>query len=52
MHNIALVAAQLQKQRAQDLMEEARIERFLHEKKHRDANEWLQRRLQRQRNAH
>lgn len=51
MHNIALVAAQLQKQRAQDLMEEARIERFLYEKKHRDANEWLQRRLQRHRNA-
>ncbi len=52
MHNIALVAAQLQKQRAQDLMEEARIERFLHEKKHREAKEWQQRRLQRQRNAY
>ena len=51
MHNFVHVAAQLHKQRAQDLMEEARIERFLHEKKHRDANEWLQRRLQRRRNG-
>ena len=50
MHNIALVASLLQKQREQDLIEEARIERFLHEKKHRHANEWQQRRLQRQRN--
>jgi len=51
MFDIALVAAQLQKQRAQDLMEEARIERFLHEKKHRHANEWQRRRLNRRRNA-
>lgn len=51
MFDIALVAAQLQKQRAQDLMEEARIERFLQEKKHSHANDWLRRRLQRQRYA-
>ena len=50
MYNLAFLAPQLHRQRAQDLMEEARIERFLAEKKHRDAIAWQQRRLQRQKN--
>lgn len=51
MQNFALVAAPLHKQREQELMEEARIERFLNEKKNRDATAWQQRRLHRQRNS-
>ncbi len=37
------------KQRAHDLQEEARIERFLQDKKNRDEKDWLQRRLRRNR---
>ena len=50
MQDLALLAAQLHKQRAHELMEEARIERFLTEKKNRDATAWQQRRHHRQRN--
>lgn len=50
MQDLLFLAPQLQRQRLQELMEEARIERFLAEKKNRDAVAWQQRRLQRQKN--
>ncbi|MCY3780193.1 MAG: hypothetical protein OXG78_07790 [Chloroflexi bacterium] len=50
MQDLTFLAPQLQRQRLQELMEEARIERFLAEKKNRDAVAWQQRRLQRQKN--
>ncbi len=50
MQDLTFLAAQLHRQRTQELMEEVRIERFLAEKKNRDAIAWQQRRLQRQRN--
>lgn len=52
MHDLINLAARLHKQRAHDLMEEARIERLLTEKKNRQAVHWQQRRLQRQRISH
>lgn len=39
----------MHKQRAHDLMEEAKIERFLQEQKTKDADNWMQRRLRRNR---
>ena len=51
MEGLTYTAASVHKQRMHDLMEEAKIERFLNERKHREANLWLQRRLQRQRKA-
>ncbi len=49
MENVNFAAEILHKQRARELQEEARIERFLNERKNREANAWLQRRLQRHR---
>ena len=51
MDQISFTAASVHKQRMHELMEEARIERFLNEKKHRDATDWLQRRLHRNRKS-
>ena len=50
MQDLVFLASQLHRQRSQALMEEARIERFLAEKKNREATTWQQRRHQRQRN--
>ncbi len=49
MENLSIIVPSLHKQRMHELMEEARIERFLNEKKNRKASEWLQRRLHRNR---
>ena len=49
MDNLTLGIARFHKQRTEELMEEARIERFLADRKRRDANAWLQRRLHRNR---
>lgn len=49
MQDLTFLAAQLHRQRSQELLEEARVERFMAEKKNRDAIAWQQRRLQRQR---
>ena len=49
MQDLVFLASHLHRQRSQTLMEEARIERFLAEKKNRDAVAWQQRRHQRQR---
>lgn len=50
MQDLVFLASQLHRQRSQELMEEARIERYLAEKKNREAVAWQQRRIQRQRN--
>ena len=44
MENFTFTAASLHKQRMHELMEEARVERFLNEKKQRDAIYWHNRR--------
>ena len=49
MEGLTITAASVHKQRMQELMEEARIERFLNDKKNREANDWQQRRLHRNR---
>lgn len=49
MENLNFTAEIVHKQRANDLQEEARLERFLQEKKERDEKEWLQRRIRRNR---
>ncbi len=49
MENMSVIAPSLHKQRMHELLEEARIERFLNDKKNRKAIEWQHRRLQRQR---
>lgn len=49
MENLNFTAEIVHKQRAHDLQEEARVERFLQEKKERDEKEWLQRRFRRNR---
>ncbi len=41
--NLSFTGASWHKQRMQALMEEARIERFLQQKRRRDAQEWSQR---------
>ena len=51
MENLSIIAPSIHKQRMHDLMEEARIERFLNDKKNRKASDWLQRRLHRNRKA-
>jgi hypothetical protein len=51
MENLSIIVPSLHKQRMHELMEEARIERFLNEKKNRKASDWLQRRLHRNRKA-
>lgn len=45
MENLNFTAEIVHKQRAHDLQEEARIERFIQEKKMREERDWLQRRL-------
>lgn len=45
MENLNFTADIVHKQRAHDLQEEARIERFIQEKKMREERDWLQRRL-------
>lgn len=47
MENLSIIAPSLHKQRMHELMEEARIERFLHDKKNRKVIDWQQRRLHR-----
>jgi hypothetical protein len=49
MENLSIITPSLHKQRMHELMEEARIERFLNDKKNRKAMDWQQRRLHRQR---
>lgn len=51
MENLSIITPSLHKQRMHELMEEARIERFLNDKKNRKASDWLQRRLHRNRKA-
>ncbi len=51
MENLSIIAPSIHKQRMHELMEEARIERFLNDKKNRKASDWLQRRLHRNRKA-
>ena len=49
MENLNFAAEILHRHRAHELQEEARIERFLNEKKQREAKSWMQRRLHRHR---
>ena len=49
MDNLTFSAEVLHRHRALEMQETARIERFLQEIKKRDANNWQQRRLQRNR---
>ncbi len=49
MEHLTFTTPYLHKQRMDELMEEAKIERFLNEKKNRDAIAWQQRRLHRNR---
>lgn len=50
MENLNFAAEYVHKQRQHDLMEEAKIERFLQEKKEQEALNWFQRRQRRNRN--
>lgn len=52
MENLSIITPSVHKQRMHELMEEARIERFLNDKKNRKANDWLQRRLHRNRKTY
>ncbi len=52
MNNLTLTARSLHKQRMHELMEEARIERFLTDRKKREAEAWQQRRHQHYRKNH
>lgn len=52
MENLGIITPSLHRQRMHELMEEARIERFLNDKKSRNAMDWRQRRLHRRRQAH
>ena len=49
MEHLTFSAELLHKHRAIEMQEIARVERFLQEKKNRDAMDWQQRRLQRNR---
>lgn len=51
MENLGIITPSLHRQRMQELLEEAKIERFLQDKKNRKAMNWQQRRLQRNRKA-
>ena len=51
MENLSFTGASWHKQRMQTLMEEARIERFLQQKRQRDAQEWAQRQHRRDRKS-
>lgn len=50
MQNYEMTAQVVFKQRQHELMEEAKAERFLQEKKHEDAIRWMQRHIRRNRN--
>ncbi len=52
MENLGIITPSFHKQRMHELMEEARIERFLNERKNRKATDWMQRRLHRNRKTH
>lgn len=47
MDSLGFTAEIIHKQRQHDLIEEAKTERFLQEKKNKDVTNWLQRRLRR-----
>ena len=49
MDNLGFTAEIVHKQRQHDLMEEAKMDRFLQEKKDKDVDNWIQRRLRRNR---
>ncbi len=49
MENLSIITPSFHKQRMDGLLEEARIERFLNERKNRKASDWQQRRLHRNR---
>lgn len=49
MDNLNFTAEVMHKQRHHELMEEAKVDRFLQEQKNKDINDWLQRRLRRNR---
>jgi len=51
MDSLGFTAEIVHKQRQHDLMEEAKMERFLQEKKDKDADTWIQRRLRRNRRS-
>ncbi len=51
MENLSIITPSLHKQRMDELLEEAKIERFLNDKKKRKALDWQHRRLQRGRKA-
>lgn len=51
MENLSIITPSLHKQRMRELLEEAKIERFLTEKKNRQAMDWQRRRLQRNHKA-
>ncbi len=51
MENLSYTGASWHKQRMQALMEEARIERFLQQKRQRAAQEWAQRQQWRDRKS-
>lgn len=52
MENLSIITPSVHKQRMRELMEEARIERFLNERKNRQATDWMLRRLHRNRKTH
>ncbi len=49
MENLSIIAPSFHRQRMQELLEEAKIERFLNDRKKRRASDWQQRRLYRNR---
>ena len=51
MEHTTFAATILHKQRAEELQASARVERFLHDMKKRDAIEWQQRRIHRHRKS-
>ncbi len=52
MENLSIITPSVHKQRMHELMEEARIERFLNDRKNRKATDWQQRRLHRNRKTY
>ena len=49
MDNLGFTAEIVHRQRQHDLMEEAKVDRFLSERKSRDEANWMQRRIRRNR---
>ena len=49
MENFGIITPSFHRQRMHELMEEAKIERYLSHRKNRKASDWLQRRLHRNR---